>query len=53
MENFKIYPLCLTTGNKAPFMYEEANDKKEALEQARKRSGLSRFRNWYFRVEKI
>lgn len=50
MDNFKVTPT--QNGVKAPTIFVEAKDYKEAEILARKESGLGRFKEWYFTTVK-
>jgi hypothetical protein len=51
MNLYKITPTC---GNyNAPAMYIEAENENKALEQAKNRSGLSRFKSWIFVAKQL
>lgn len=59
MEKFKVTPVNIRNGSKAPYFVislsanGNKNQKSEAENQAKSMSRLSSFDNWSFEVEKI
>ena len=50
----KKYKVIVTSGAvHAPSIYVDATNEKDAIQQAKSRSGLSRFSNWTFIAKEL
>lgn len=47
---FRVTPYNTNSGAKAPSLYVDCDDEKNAPEQAKQLSGLARFENWNFNM---